>query len=491
MLIFILFLDILLIGLLSFYSTGNRYTIDAIDAQPQRFPETLPISEPEGGPTIVNDSNLKIETVFRGLNLSTSMAFLGPNDILVLEKDNGTVKRIVNGKVMPNSLVDVNVATQGERGMLGIAISKNRSSIPAFEREDSYQDPVTFVFLYYTEQHEAYDNVYAKNPTENVDVIQNTTTQGLSNHLYRYEMDYQHNKLTNRKLLLDLPASPPPASSSILSSSPGDHNGGKVIIGPDENVYVTIGDVGGHRGLAQNEKNRSFQFDGTSGILRVTQDGRPVPNGPLGNTYPLNLYYAYGIRNSFGIDFDPVTGQLWDTENGPAYADEINLVAPGFNSGWDKVQGKWKPNLDTGLPGNETSNPVEELVYAGDSGGDGGKGEYSSPEFTFFQRPLGPTALKFFNSKQLGEEYVNDLFVGDIHKGNIYHFELNANRTELVFPEGPLSGKIAYFPDDPMRLVFAHGFGGITDLQIGNEDGYLYVLSYSGDIYRIVPSYTK
>ena len=50
-------------------------------------------------------------------------------------------------------------------------------------------------------------------------------------------------------------------------------------------------------------------------------------------------YYAYGMRNSFGMDFDPVTGKLWDTENGPWWADEINIVEPGFNSGWKKVQG--------------------------------------------------------------------------------------------------------------------------------------------------------
>ena len=59
----------------------------------------------------------------------------------------------------------------------------------------------------------------------------------------------------------------------------------------------------------------------------------------IGDEDPLNKYYAYGIRNSFGIDFDPVTGKLWDTENGPGYGDEINLVEPGFNSGWSKVQG--------------------------------------------------------------------------------------------------------------------------------------------------------
>ena len=52
------------------------------------------------------------------------MAFLGPDDILVLEKDNGTVQRIVNGKMLPEPVLDVNVANKFERGMLGIAVAK-------------------------------------------------------------------------------------------------------------------------------------------------------------------------------------------------------------------------------------------------------------------------------------------------------------------------------------------------------------------------------
>ena len=51
-----------------------------------------------------------------------------------------------------------------------------------------------------------------------------------------------------------------------------------------------------------------------------------------GNNDPLNKYFAYGIRNSFGMDFDPLSGKLWDTENGPFFGDEINLVENGFNS---------------------------------------------------------------------------------------------------------------------------------------------------------------
>src|ERR671915_1197596 len=88
---------------------------------------------------IIHDPNLKVELIVQGLDLPTTMAFLGPNDILVLEKEKGTVQRIVNGKILPEPLLDVNVATSQERCMCGIAISKN------FIRGHTY------VFLYYTE----------------------------------------------------------------------------------------------------------------------------------------------------------------------------------------------------------------------------------------------------------------------------------------------------------------------------------------------------
>ena len=138
----------------------------------------------------------------------------------------------------------------------------------------------------------------------------------MGNLLYRYELI--NNKLVNPKLLLNLPATPGAIG-----------NGGKVIIGPDNNVYLTIGDVGinGHNTKAQNIQNGS-EPDGTSGILRVNQDGQPILPGILGNKFPLNLYYSYGMWNSFGLAFDPITGILWDTQIGLPFGDEINLVDP-------------------------------------------------------------------------------------------------------------------------------------------------------------------
>ena len=85
----------------------------------------------------------------------------------------------------------------------------------------------------------------------------------------------------------------------------GIHNGGKLLIGPDGNVYLVVGDVGGHQTQSQNIVGGP-PANGTGGILRVTQDGKVV-KGIIGDNFPLNLYYAYGIRNSFGMDFDPIT----------------------------------------------------------------------------------------------------------------------------------------------------------------------------------------
>jgi hypothetical protein len=101
----------------------------------------------------------------------------------------------------------------------------------------------------------------------------------------------------------------------------------------------------------------------------------------------------------------------------------------------------------------------------------------------------GPTAIKFLNSDKLGKQYENDMFVADYHGGNIYHFKLNQNRTGLVL-NGPLADKVANTPSETQQggIIFAKGFGAITDLEVGPYDGYLYVLTFDGSIYRIVPS---
>jgi aldose sugar dehydrogenase len=198
----------------------------------------------------------------------------------------------------------------------------------------------------------------------------------------------------------------------------------------------------------------------------------------------LNKYYAYGIWNSFGIDFDPKTGTLWDTENGVVFGDEINLVEPGFNSGWNKIDGIWL----RGYPIEDTEDHVAPSQVDGLLVDFSGKGKYSPPEFSWFE-DVGPTAIRFFNSDKLGTQYQDDLFVGDIINGNIYHFELNRQRTELLLPSNSLhSDKIVSSNETNDEIIFGKGFGGITDIEIGPGDGYLYILTFNGTqgtIYRI------
>ena len=116
-----------------------------------------------------------------------------------------------------------------------------------------------------------------------------------------------------------------------------------------------------------------------------------------------------------------------------------------------------------------------------------GRGKYSDPEFVW-SVTLGPTALIFMDSDKLGQQYQNDIFVGSIVTGNIYHFDLNEERTQLVLT-GDLEDKIAETRETGEQdIVFGEGFAGISDLEIG-PDGNLYVVSLGqGKIFRIVSS---
>lgn len=407
---------------------------------------------------VINDEDLTTELVAHGISFPAGMAFLGPDDILVVDKNNGTVNRLVNGSWAQNPLLDVNVANSHERGMVGIAT-----------QHEPLQNK-SYVYLYYTESLESDGlDVCTELQCEEDDKL-------LGNRLYRYELDEQHNRLVNPKLLLDLPATPGPV-----------HNGGKMVLGPDKHIYLIVGDVHGSDNVIVKTKAQNYRFgtepDGRAGILRLNglEDQDTNSTGILGNNYPLNLYYAYGIRNGFGLAFDLVTDKLWDTENGPLMADELNLVEPGFNSGWNKVMGVWKPVYDLY---NMTTQPINtsETLFQDFSG----RGNYSNPEFTW-KYVEAPTGLAFLDSDKLGKEYEDDLFVGAVNSGYIFHFDLNENRTKLLL-EGPLQDTIADSPDELQNVIFGRVIGGVTDLRMG-PDGYLYFATPGavGGIYRIVP----
>jgi glucose/arabinose dehydrogenase len=399
----------------------------------------------------VNDSRLKVTEVISNLSMPTTVAFLGPNDFLLLQKS-GTVSRVTNGTLVTPPLLNVTVGTGITQGMLGVAtsnVSKTNS---------------TYVFLYYTE-------VINMNQTNDLNQDQNqsnaSASEPLQNRLYRYEL--VNDKLVNPKLLAVLPA-----KEGYMD------NGGYLKIGPDNNLYFSVGavtasDVSDIQTLTQNFVNGT-PVDGRAGILRMTQDGDPVLDeegrGLLGNSSPLNLYYGYGLKDSFGMDFDPITGNLWDAEPGRIINDEINLVKPGFNGGFEAIQGQsvYTP-----------AAPADLVDF-------NGTGIYRNPEFVWTQKVV-PIGLTYLNSNKLGTNYENDLFLGSFLNGNIYHFDLNENRTQLIVPSAFVYKTMATWNSTgASNITFGKGFGDISSLTVG-PDGYLYVVSFgNGAIYKIEPT---
>jgi glucose/arabinose dehydrogenase len=404
---------------------------------------------------VIADPNLKVELVARHFDFPTAIDFLGNDDLLIVEKNTGNVYEVINGNVT-GPLLHIDVSVKDERGLLGVASLGNTNS--------SSQRNLP-VFLYHTQciKDKAAD------------------TQNCENQISRYELDRKNNTLTNPKVIVSLPGLPGPS-----------HNGGKLLMDKEGNLLVTVGDLQstkfnqnmtGYDTKAQNILNGTSP-DGRGGILQITQDGKSVGSGILGDDSTLNLYYAYGIKNSFGIGIDPLTDNVWDTENGPQFGDEINLVKPGFNSGWEKVQGIWKLNQTREKESvyDESKNEVEFVNFDG-------KGKYSAPEFVW-DKPVAPTAIVFLNSDKLGERYANDIFVGSAKKGTLFHFELSPDRESLDL-SGDLTDLLYSKKEDSSSIVFGENFGVITDLKVG-PDGYLYVVSASrgtdeGAIYRIVP----
>ena len=372
------------------------------------------------------------------------MAFLSADDIIVLDRDAGKVFRIIDG-VQSKPLLDVNVATVGYRGLLGVAVSANEKNI-------------LNVFLYYTQAHKR----------DSEDESLSNPVIPLGNRVYRY--DLVNNRLENPKLLLDLPAMPGPR-----------HMGGIIAIGPDDNLYVSVGDLDGtFRGKKYTLWHKIIKtqlllmgavvyFE----LLRMENQlvmAFLVINRHLICTMPMVLGTVLDLT---GIHSQANSGT---TENGPHFGDEINLVQPGFNSGWVKVQGIWEPNFEQ--MGKIVHNPNGLNDF-------NGNGTYNEPKFTWIPT-VAPTAMTFLNSDKYGSEHRYDLIVGDANTGTIYYFKLNANRDALQL-EGKLKDRIADNLNELKKVKFATGFGRITDIKLGS-DGLLYVLSTqksATSIYRI------
>jgi aldose sugar dehydrogenase len=466
---------------------------------------TLSISAQAPLPSVLSP-DLGVRTVVSGLTTPVSMAFLADQDFFVLEKNTGRILRVVNGTVQ-GQVIDLAVNAGSERGLLGIALD------PEFSTNN-------YVYLYWTWRGivPGVGGLFGADTTNLAELgsIWFTRQPLLTNRVDRFiwngsTLIYDRNIVRLRSYQAD--------TGQPLR---GNHNGGVIRFGPDHKLYIIMGDQG-RRGLMQNNQMGPVPDDQFGGpepddahlsgvILRLNRDGSAPADNPfyahgaqVGGEAGANIQkiFAYGIRNSFGMAFDPLSGALWTEENGDDSFDEINLVGPGFNGGWVQVIGpisriaeykaievarpgglqqiRWPPALIANSPA-EALDRMFELPGA----------LYKDPEFSW-KFAVAPAAIGFLNSAALGAEFDGDLFVGaarpNLAGGYIFRFDLNRDR-ELELTDPRLADRVADNADkfditESETLLFGRDFGVGTEIQTG-PNGNLYIVSLSnGAIYEI------
>jgi len=331
---------------------------------------------------------IKVVPVKTGLNGPSGFTFSPNGKIWYLERPTGEV-RILNPKTGADHLfykiASVNGA--GERGALGIALDPSWRTQP-------------FVYVYVTR----------------------TWNGALRNLVVRIRNDRGHG--AHFRVLL----STPPSAS-------GYHNGGRIRFGPDHKLYVMVGDA--H--ASSNAQDRTSNLQGK--ILRLDRDGTAAAGDPYGRIW------SFGHRNSFGFTFDPETGRLWETENGPQCNDEINLVVRGGNYGWGASE-----NCGGTAPGDtNNSGPTPRRL----------------PK-TYFPTPIGITGDAFCLACGLGASVNGDLVFGDVDTGSIRAINMNASRTGFSASSRvlltPSTGGVHSLEIGPNRRIYFSGPNGIYRL---------------------------
>ena len=333
-------------------------------------------------------ATIKAKPVKTGLNDPTGFTFAPSGMIWYLERATGQVHTLDPRTGKDHRVFTISgVNGVGERGALGIALS------PRWPAKRT-------VYVYVTRNGGGH----------------------LQNQLVRFSVSGGTGH--GLKVLLTSPASADPY-----------HNGGRILFGPDRKLYVMIGD--GHN--STNAQDRSNNDRGK--ILRLGPDGRAAAGNPFNSRI-----WSYGHRNSFGFTFDPVTHRLWETENGPACTDEINLIVKGGNFGWG-------PKESCSLPkpgGTNNSGPTPR----------------HGPKW-FTASTIGITGAAFCHGCGIAS-LGGQLIFGDVDTSSLRAIHLNATRRGF-------SSK---------ARIIASGLDGVHSVEV-SPTGHIFFSGPNG-IYRLV-----
>ena len=361
---------------LTLFAAGETLQARACDNKPQDpAPEVTP-SPPSrsDGPVFTTQDGVRfrVEVVVNNLEIPWSFVFAPDGRLFVTERP-GRVQIIdIPRQTSQLALRLDDVFTEGEAGLLGLALD------PSFASNG-------LVYLYYTARASANRTV---------------------NRVVRYRLS--GNILAEGVVLLDnIPA-------NVI------HDGGRIRFGPDGLLYITAGDAATEQ-LAQDVASLAGK------ILRINPDGTTPRTNPFSSPV-----YSYGHRNPQGIDWNPVTGDLWESEHGATGNDEINVIDAGANYGWPTIEG------------SRTMPAMREPI-------------------TFYNPSIAPSGASFYRGQRFAQ-FGNNLFVGTLRGTHLLRLRLDSASRRITGQERLLEGQ----------------FGRIRDV-VSGPDGYVYFATNNRD----------
>ncbi|HXK32562.1 MAG TPA: PQQ-dependent sugar dehydrogenase [Dehalococcoidia bacterium] len=423
------------------------------------------------------DPDLQVEAI-EGVDMPTQIAFIGPDDMLVTEKD-GDVVRVTDGQAQEEPVLSLATNYADERGVLGIATH------PGFE-----QNNYVYIYWTWTGEGDVPDGLTGE-ASEDIELVPEN-----GNRVDRFVWDGE--RLTFDQNIIELPSR---VTDLTLDRRRGNHNGGVIKFGDDGKLYAVIGDQNVRGELTNVQDGETVTESGlVAVVLRLNDDGSvPEDNPFVGEGDPLDKVYVYGVRNSFGFDFHPDTGDLWLEVNGQAAHDVIGRYPAGSNVGWIQILGpverfdEYKAiELPTERQFDSPSFPPSMLAASADEAlarlFELPGSQFVEPEITW-KYAVAPAGMHFIEGDALGAEYAGDLLVGDVNTGTIWRFDVAPDGSSLQL-SGPLADGVIDNTSEDLTAegqdnVFGSGFFVGTDIK-QSPDGALYITSLAQNaIYRI------
>ena len=360
---------------LALFAAGETLQSRACDSKTQEPTPAVTPSPPSrsDGPVFTTQDGVRfrVEVVVNNLEIPWSFVFAPDGRVFVTERP-GRVRIVdITRQASELALTLEDVSAEGEGGLLGLALD------PSFGSN-------RLVYLYYTAR----------------------TSGRAVNRIVRYRES--GNRLAERIVLLEnIPA-------NVI------HDGGRLRFGPDGLLYITAGD-------AASEQSAQDVAALSGKILRINADGTSARGNPFSSPV-----YSYGHRNPQGIDWHPLTGELWESEHGSTGNDEINVVDAGVNYGWPRIEG------------SQTMPAMREPI-------------------TFYNPAVAPSGASFYRGQQF-TQFANNLFVGTLRGTHLLRLRVDATSRRIVGQERLLEGQ----------------FGRIRDV-VSGPDGFLYFCTNNRD----------